>query len=146
MNPKIRRMTNEDVETIAQMEADIFPDPWPIKSFLSEIGNTAYSYPCVIEEHGTIFGYAVVWFYSGEIHLGNIAITPGARKKGLAKLLLEHILHKFNDYEMVFLEVRRSNIPAIHLYKKFGLEELYIREFYYSNGEDAIVMGKKLRD
>jgi ribosomal-protein-alanine N-acetyltransferase len=138
-------MTQKDVQTITQLEEEIFPDPWTLKSFQTEIENNKFSYPCLIEEKGNILGYAVVWYYSGEIHIGNFAVKHTSRKKGLGKLLLEHILHKFSNYEMAFLEVRKSNLPAINLYKKFGFEELYIREFYYTNGEDAIVMGRKLK-
>ena len=145
MSPKIRRMTQKDLLTVSEMEAEIFPDPWIFKSFQTEVNNTTYSYPCVIEIEEQIHGYAVVWFYSGEVHIGNFAIIQNSRKKGFGKLLLEHILHKFSGYEMAFLEVRKSNIPAISLYKKYGFEELYIREFYYANGEDAIVMGRKLK-
>ena len=39
------------------------------------------------------------------------------------------------------LEVRRSNEPAINLYKKFGFEEEGVRKGYYRfGGEDALIM------
>ena len=46
--------------------------------------------------------------------------------------------------EKCFLEVRVSNLPALTLYRKFGFEDLSIRAKYYADGEDALVMVKKL--
>ena len=40
----------------------------------------------------------------------------------------------------VTLEVRRSNLAARHLYRKFSFEERRLRRHYYGPGEDAIVM------
>jgi ribosomal-protein-alanine N-acetyltransferase len=41
------------------------------------------------------------------------------------------------------LEVRKSNIIAQNLYKKYGFIEKGIRRFYYAdNKEDAIIMWK----
>ena len=41
---------------------------------------------------------------------------------------------------MVTLEVRRSNLPARQLYRKFEFEERRLRRHYYGPGEDAIIM------
>lgn len=43
----------------------------------------------------------------------------------------------------MYLEVKRSNFPAINLYLNFGFEEIDIRNEYYSDGEDAVIMVKK---
>ena len=43
-----------------------------------------------------------------------------------------------------FLEVRVTNEPAIALYKKLGFEITRTINGYYSDGEDAYVMTKKL--
>ena len=44
-------------------------------------------------------------------------------------------------YKTVTLEVRRSNLAAIHLYETSGFKRVGVRRRYYaSDGEDAIVM------
>jgi [ribosomal protein S18]-alanine N-acetyltransferase len=40
----------------------------------------------------------------------------------------------------MILEVRRSNLEARRLYRKFGFEERRLRRNYYGPGEDALVM------
>ena len=43
----------------------------------------------------------------------------------------------------MYLEVKQSNFPAINLYLNFGFEEIDIREAYYADGEDAVIMVKR---
>ncbi len=42
------------------------------------------------------------------------------------------------------LEVRQSNLAAIHLYSKRGFTKTGVAEGYYGDGEDAIIMEKGL--
>lgn len=137
-------MQRADIEIVFKLEKEIFNDPWTLESFLIEVENKQNSYPCVLLKDNLVAGYAVVWYYSGEVHIGNFAIRPSLRRHGLGKKLLTFILDKFNDYKTAYLEVRESNNAAINLYRKFAFEELYVRKKYYSNNEDAIIMWKKL--
>jgi ribosomal protein S18 acetylase RimI-like enzyme len=42
--------------------------------------------------------------------------------------------------------VRRENLPAITLYENLGYTCLGIRPRYYPNGDDAMIMTKRVRD
>ena len=53
------------------------------------------------------------------------------------------IFNNFLKHANVFLEVKRTNFPAINLYLGFGFEEIDIRKKYYIDGEDALVMFRK---
>lgn len=140
MNIKFRRMTMDDAPAVHRLEQKIFPDAWPLKSFTNEVENERLSYPCVMMLNGQLVGYAVAWFYADELHITNFAIDPDFQRQRLGSQLMQHLLAKYHHHEATFLEVRRSNAPAIQLYRKFGFEELFVRETYYSDGEDAIVM------
>ena len=63
-----------------------------------------------------------------------------AGKTSLTQALKGEELH----YHNVNLEVRVSNVKAIALYQKFGFKNVAVRKRYYSNGEDAYLMIKKL--
>lgn len=143
MNLAFRRMRPADVPQIYELEKRIFPDPWSEESFYAEVENKALSYPCVMEGEKGIAGYAVCWYFSGELHISNIAVHPEMRRKGLGRRLLSHLFTHFADYQVALLEVRLSNEAAIGLYKSFGFRKLYVRENYYSDGEDALVMIKE---
>ena len=43
-----------------------------------------------------------------------------------------------------FLDVRASNKEAMKLYRYFDFKEVAVREKYYKDGEDAIVMSCNL--
>lgn len=47
--------------------------------------------------------------------------------------------------ELVLLEVRASNSPALALYTSLGFERVGLRKRYYSDGEDAVLMTLLLR-
>jgi [ribosomal protein S18]-alanine N-acetyltransferase len=131
---EIRRMTREDLDTIVQLERQIFPDPWSRASFEYEIFQHPYSLPVVLVQETEIFGYAVIWKIFEEFHIANFAIRPDQQGKRFGKLFFEKIL--------ALLEVRESNLRAIQLYQKFGFRTIMKRLNYYRNGETALVMQK----
>ena len=55
------------------------------------------------------------------------------------KKMIERAVSK--GVENIWLEVRPSNVAGKRLYQKLGFKEVYQRPKYYSNSEDAIVMG-----
>jgi ribosomal-protein-alanine N-acetyltransferase len=143
MTPQIRRMRHGDIRTVHNLEKLIFPDAWPLSSFVQEVDNVDISHPCVLLLDGEIVAYAVAWYFALELHITNIAVHPDQRRTGLAGLLLNYLMQTFPDWQTAFLEVRRSNLPAISLYRSFGFTELGIRKGYYTDGEDALVMENK---
>ena len=146
MKVNIRPMTLDDLSTVVQLERKIFTDAWSKQSFLSEIVEKDYAHPLVVEVEGKIAGYAVIWHYFDELHIANFAIHPEFRRQGLGKLLMRYILQEFGDARFAFLEVRKSNLAAINLYRSFGFKTIQIRKKYYRDGEDALVMFKDLRN
>ena len=75
----------------------------------------------------------------------DINVLDNYQNQGNASKLLEFMFDdlKNNKVENVTLEVRKNNLNAIHLYKKYGFEEIGIRKGYYQ-GIDGILMKKEL--
>jgi [ribosomal protein S18]-alanine N-acetyltransferase len=95
-----------------------------------------------------LLGFLVAAHIAPEWELENIAIAPGARRKGLGKLLLIALLSaaRETNSESVFLEVRESNTAARALYEKAGFEQTGRRKSYYTNPvEDAVLYRMTLR-
>jgi ribosomal-protein-alanine N-acetyltransferase len=79
-------------------------------------------------------------------HIVSVAVLHEYRKLGVGFDLVGKSLKAMGDYgatEFV-LEVRESNEPAISLYKKLGFENSKTLRGYYSDGEDAYFMSKRL--
>jgi ribosomal-protein-alanine N-acetyltransferase len=139
----IRRMMPEDVEQVWQIERSLFSMPWSKTSFLYEASNSRNSFPIVAMDNEGLAGYAVAWFVSDELHIGNIAVIKEKQGEGAGRQLLEYLLREASDREVAVatLEVRVSNARAINLYRRYGFKEVAIRRRYYvDNGEDALVM------
>lgn len=80
-------------------------------------------------------------------HLVSIAVLAPYRNRGIGSRLLAESIKIVRDiYGAVsmYLEVRVSNIVAINLYEKFGFKKVRIARSYYSDGEDAYIMVKRL--
>ena len=62
----------------------------------------------------------------------------------LRKQFFKEIIENYLQYGDVYLEVKQSNFPAINLYLNFGFEEIDIRQGYYTDGQDAVIMSRKV--
>lgn len=146
--PAIRRMREEDIDEVYRIEEDLFPMPWPRRSFVFEVENEKTSYAIVATEGEVIVGYAIGWFVSDELHIGNVAVRRDRQGGGVGRGLLEDFLREASVREVscVTLEVRASNVKAIALYRRYGFKGIAIRRNYYTdNGEDALVMLAELK-
>lgn len=94
-------------------------------------------------------GFVLTRHVLNEEELLLIAVTPGARRRGVGAALIERLFAeaRARGIASIFLEMRRGN-PAIHLYSKFGFEPIGERRNYYrmANGEriDAITFARTI--
>lgn len=148
----IRSMNLEDVPEVLAVEHKANDFPWSKNILENAVQSTKYCAVMVDENHSQrIFGYAVISFVVGEVELLNICIDPDYQGKGHAQALLEHLIieAKSRDNQEMYLEVRVSNMDAIHVYEKFGFNEIGRRKNYYPSKqgrEDAILMALPLID
>ncbi len=86
--------------------------------------------------------YLLAWHVADELHVLDVATHPELRRKGHARALMQQSLAyaKENLVRHVILEVRRSNTPAIKLYRDVGFYAMGIRKRYYPDDEDAVEM------
>ena len=137
----IRRMTFEDVKSVAQIEAECFSMPWSETSFEDSLAREDTVFLVCVDEG--VVGYIGMYLSFEEGEITNVAVTPSYRQRGCGNLLIEAVKKeaKARNAECVILEVRVSNEPAISLYKKNGFEEIGIRKNFYEHpNEDAIIM------
>ena len=140
---KIRKATSKDLVSIQKMEGRIFNNPWSNKSIRNELKRDRNSLNLVAEMDQKIIGYFFAHLLDNEIHILNIAIDVTYQHQGYGKQFFKEIIENYLQYGDVYLEVKQSNFPAINLYLNFGFEEIDIREAYYADGEDAVIMIKR---
>jgi ribosomal-protein-alanine N-acetyltransferase len=146
-NIVIRNMESEDIDNILELENMSFSTPWSKESFIKEIEENKLARYIVAKSNDKIIGYGGMWLILDEAHITNIAVHPEYRGEGIGNKLLNGLvdISKETMIKRMTLEVRKSNDPAINLYKNNDFIEVGIRPGYYSDtNEDAIIMWKEV--
>jgi ribosomal-protein-alanine N-acetyltransferase len=96
----------------------------------------------VARRGASVVSFLLAWHVADELHVLDVATHPNARREGLAMRLLDHALSyaRAQQIRHLLLEVRRSNVPAIRLYRKLGFFAMGVRPRYYPDDEDAVEM------
>ncbi len=137
---RIRCMETGDVAPVAELEAKVFPQPWPASVFAEEVERSDRIY-LVAERAGFVVGYAGLLRVEEDAHIVTLAVEPSARGQELGKLLLLRLVEAAleDGATNLTLEVRVSNEAARRLYEEFGFEPVGLRRNYYRD-EDALIM------
>lgn len=146
--PRLRQLETADVPVVAEIERQVFSDPWPESFFVGEL-SARHAYARVAEVAGKIAGYSLAWLGETEGHLGNLAVAPGLRRRGIGRALLDDLMACARERRVasITLEVRVSNFEAQWLYRAYGFRVAGLRRRYYRDtGEDALVMRWSLSD
>lgn len=137
-----RRSVPQDATGIAELEGEIFSDPWSyrdVQDLICTEGGMCFT----ALEDGKVIAYVIGRLIAPEGEIYRVAVAPHKRKRGIGYRLLDYAVKtsKGHGLERLFLEVRSRNIPAIKLYTAYGFKEIGIRKNYYKDPQDdAIVM------
>jgi ribosomal protein S18 acetylase RimI-like enzyme len=100
----------------------------------------------VARDAGQLNGFAIMQFGDDTAHLNLLAVSPYARRYGVATQLLAW-LHETAIVAGTFvirLELRAQNIEARDFYRSMGYRESGLLRRYYSGIEDAVRMSRDL--
>ena len=143
-----RAMAAEDIPQVHAIETLSFSLPWPERSFRYELVENPHSALWVAETRApegsrAVVGMIVLWLVVDEAHIGTIAVHPDYRRQGIGQRLLAYALLDAarRGIAAVHLEVRRGNLAAQELYRRFGFELVGVRSrYYHDNHEDALLL------
>ena len=140
---ELTRMRRRHLRKVLSIEARVYPRPWSMSLFLSELAQRSTRSYLVARYDGDVIGYAGMMFTGKEAHVTNIAVDPDFHVRKVGSRLLWTIITEAvaRGAEMISLEVRVSNDAAQSMYRKFGFEAVGVRKGYYiETNEDALVM------
>lgn len=141
---RIEKMTSGHLDDVYIIETECFSHPWSRQSLEEELDNETSLF-LVAKEENEVIGYIGMSIVIDEGYIFNVAVRESYRNKGVATALINELVTygKKNNLSFITLEVRKSNLPAISLYSKFGFLKAGERKDYYSNPkENAILMTK----
>lgn len=144
----IRQMQVGDLEQAAALEAQNFSRPWSKEAFADALEKDYYQYLVVVDEESQrIFGMCGLIRTLEEGGITNVVVRDDARNQGIGYRMLTELMRRAEKEGVreYTLEVRKSNVPAIALYRKLGFVEEGIRPAFYDMPvEDAVIMRKLL--
>ncbi len=111
----IRRATTEDLDEIARLELQLFPD----NSFSPLMLERQALVSPVLVIGEPVIAYAMLGIDGAMLDLLRLGVHPEQQGKGLGEALLKHVLAWGRD---VVLSVRKDNHRALRLYTKHGFK------------------------
>jgi [ribosomal protein S18]-alanine N-acetyltransferase len=152
----LRKFVPDDLQGVMQINRVCLPENYT-DFFFVDLHQRFPETFIVAEENKKLVGYIMNrievglsnYGFGGLVrkgHVVSIAVLPETRRKGVAQALINRALEGMQYYKakQCFLEVRVTNEAAISLYKKLGFEVTRTINGYYSDGEDAYVMTKRI--
>lgn len=148
---RLRRAVAADLPRLLELERASHAHPWSEPQLRREL-EAAYATVLCAEgpdDAGAprIDAFVVYWVIHDELHILDVVTGPEARRRGLGRALMDAATADAVGRGAVraLLEVRRSNAPAIALYRALGFLHDTVRRRYYQDGEDAVLMSLVLR-
>lgn len=141
---RISTATWRDLMDLHQLERACFQsDAWPIWDIIGVL-----TFPNIVrlkaESEQRMVGFIGADLRYSQAHawIVTFGVLPSYQRQGIGTSLLE-ACEKAIPLPKIKLSVRRSNQPALNLYRKFGYREVEIWPAYYEGKEDALVLEKE---
>ena len=135
-------MQADHIEAVAALEVQCFSTPWSPSALAAELENPLAVFLVAVDEGGFVLGYAGMHHLPEEGYVTNVAVSPDARRQGIARALLQALREYGTAHSLtrITLEVRLSNAAAIALYEGAGYTRDGVRpHFYRRPTEDAAI-------
>ena len=136
-----------DLGALRRLEHACFEkDAWPLLDLIAVL-----TWPDVVRlkavENGELIGFVAgdPRPSEGVNWIATIGVDPRYQRRGVGRALL-HACEAKTNLPSMKLTVRMSNEAAISLYEKEGFRSVDIWKRYYNDGEDGLVMEKKLNN
>ncbi len=136
-------MRRRHLRAVLRIEAQVYPRPWSLSLFMSELALRSTRAYYVARVEGMVVGYAGLMMTGEDGHVTTIAVDPAWHLHKIGTRLLLAIAREAirRGAANLTLEVRITNRPAQAMYRKFGFRPAGIRKNYYvETNEDALVM------
>ena len=136
-------MRRRHLRSVLRIESQVYPRPWSLGLFMSELTLRATRAYFVARVGGEVVGYGGLMVVADDGHVTTLAVHPDWHRRTIGTRLLLALAGEAlrRGATSLTLEVRMSNAPAQALYRRFGFAPAGVRRGYYvETNEDALVM------
>ncbi|MBB1270017.1 ribosomal protein S18-alanine N-acetyltransferase [Shewanella sp. SR44-3] len=144
----VRPLVEAHLDAMLLIEHAAHSHPWSLANLADCFGRLHYGAGLFLQQAGgpdALVGFFLMQQVIDEASLLDICVDPKFQGQGLGRLLMKQLIDEAvnRDAAVIMLEVRASNVGAIHLYQSLGFIEVSRRKNYYQSQtgyEDAILM------
>lgn len=134
----IRDCTPDDLPAVLDIEQRSFAHPYTLFVFKKYLRATFL----VLEEQ-RILGYAIGVKMGCKGIIISLAVHPEHRRRGYGSRLVNVVTERL-EASVLEIQVRRDNAGAQRFYAAVGFQKSHVVPHYYANGEDAVIMIKRV--
>lgn len=146
----LRELYKADLPAILEIEEAVHISPWTEETFQTcfQAGYKGWA----IQSDNKLIGFIIISLREHECHILNVCVIHEFQHQGYGRLMMQHALShaKLKGAGIAYLEVRKSNQHAIHLYRKLKFHLIGERKAYYptpsGTNEDALIFAISLHD
>lgn len=149
---KLRGAWSHEAPALSAAHARAFDHAWSAPDIAALVDGPG-GFALLVEQDAPaeiVMGFILCRAIGGEAEILTLAVDPAARRRGLARALVEAAAGaaQMAGADVMFLEVAHDNLPAIGLYEATGFARAGLRKGYYDRGAapaaDALVMRRDL--
>jgi len=136
-------MRRRHLRSVLRIEAQVYPRPWSLSLFMSELALRSSRAYWVARVDGAVVGYCGLMVTIDDGHVTTLAVDPAWQRRKIGSRLLLTLVREAISRRAtsLTLEVRIGNRAAQEMYRRFGFRPAGIRKNYYvETSEDALVM------
>jgi ribosomal-protein-alanine N-acetyltransferase len=126
-------MRRRHVKSVVKIEEQVYPRPWSMPLFLSELALRTTRTYFVARVGREVVGYGGLMMSADDGHVTTIAVDPEWQRHRIGTRLMVALAREAlaRKARHLTLEVRLSNLGAQHLYRRFGFAPVGVRKNYY---------------
>ena len=164
MSYTVRRMREEDIPQVVEIEKIAFSRPWTKSIFKAALLLPYAAYYVAVEESSgkdagdktgdntednipdKVVGMCGVKKIFEEGDISNVAVHPAYRGRGISRKMLEILMReaRADGVQAFTLEVRAGNEVAVNLYESLGFRTEGVRPRFYDDPvEDGLIMWQR---
>lgn len=156
MSYTVRRMREEDIPQVVEIEKIAFSRPWTKSIFKAALLLPYAAYYVAVEDtsgeksgadpHEKVVGMCGVKKIFEEGDISNVAVHPAYRGRGISRKMLDVLMReaRADGVQAFTLEVRAGNVIAVNLYESLGFRTEGVRPRFYDDPvEDGLIMWQR---
>jgi ribosomal-protein-alanine N-acetyltransferase len=147
-SPAMRALRSDKAEQCAAIHAASFAHSWSPAEFEALLSSKATIGGAAVDPAtDELRGFALSRLAADEAEILTIAVHGAFRNRGIGRALLADNLTRLaaSHVQSLFLEVERTNLPAIALYSRMGFREVGQRRGYYQKQDGSTATALVLR-